>query len=1107
MKISEVSIRRPVLASMIILALVVFGLVSYRQIGVDLFPDIDFPVVTITVVYEGADPKTVESEVTDVIEEAVNTIAGVKNLRSESIEGLAQIFVEFELEEDIDIVSQDVRDKVAGIRGELPLEIEPPIIEKFDIDAAPIMAIALAGNASIRDLTEYADDVIKPRLGGIPGVGSVRLVGKREREIRIWLRADQLRAHDISAQDLLDILDKENTEPPGGRVETSSREIVVKTTGKVESVEEFENLIIATRGGAPIRVKDIAWVEDGMEDCRSLARLDGRPAVSMEIRRQSGENVLETANAVKARLDQLRAQLPQGYRLIVAQDLSTFIDRSIREAQGELLRGGLLAVLVILFFLRSWRGSFVAAITIPTTIISTYAFMMGMGFTVNVMTMLALTVSVGMIIDDSIVVLENSYRHMEEGKPRMEAAREGIAEIGFAVIATSLAIVAVFVPVAFMTGMVGQFFYEFGLTVTFAVAVSTFIALTLSPMLCSRILKVPKEHGRVFNALERFFERLESAYRALLRTALAHRAMVILLAIGIFVGSLFISVFLGKEFIPEADEGQFGIQVQTEVGTPIHGTAAVVAEIERRVRMLPGVTETFSTIGGGVEERVNVASIVVRMVDKSRRAESQAEVMAMARNLLADLKHLEISVENVQRVSGGGFRSAPLQYNLRGPDLDQLAGLSVEMVHRITGGPADEKSASHSGEPEGDGGDRIDGEPGIAGIVDVNTTYDEGKPQFDVIIDRDKAADLGISVKDLGSAIQALIGGRKATKYEDEQRGETYDVRVRLAESDRNRKGDILQVPVRTRSGQLVELGNLVDIQERTGPVQIDRQDRSRQITVMGNLESSKPLGSAMEDVRRIAAEMRADGKMPEAVTGEFTGRAEMMEESFANINFSLMLAVVLIYMVLAAQFESLVHPFTVMLSLPLSIVGALGLLVLTGRTLNIFSMIGMIMLMGLVTKNSILLIDYTNLLRSRGMPKTEAILTAGPVRLRPILMTAISTIAGMLPVAIGLGSGAETRSPMGTAIVGGLVTSTLLTLVVIPVVYSVLDDVPKWIGGLFGWIGPAAFSSVRGEATGERLKPGVAEAAGAPAPVAAPADAQHGTPVGSDGVETSREW
>ncbi len=1035
MKIAEVSIRRPIFASMVILALVVFGLVSYRTIGIDLFPDVDFPVVTVTVIYEGADPETVESEVTDVIEEAVNSISGIKTLRSESIEGLAQIFIEFELEEDVDVVSQDVRDKVASIRGELPLEIEPPIVEKFDIDAAPILSIALAGDAPIRELTEYADKQVKPRLEGIAGVGGIRLVGKREREIRVWLRADQLRAHGLSAQDILDILRDENAEPPGGRVETQAREIVVKTKGKIEVVEDFEDLIVANRKGAPIRVRDIAWVEDGMEDLRSVARLNGRPAVTLQIRRQSGENVLAVARTVKARLGELRTQLPQGYRLIIAQDLSTFIDDSIREAQGELLRGGALAVLVILLFLRSWRGSLVAAITIPTTIVSTYAFMLAMGFTVNVMTMLALTISVGMIIDDSIVVLENSYRHMEEGKSRMEAAREAIGEIGFAVIATSLAIVAVFVPVAFMEGLVGQFFYEFGLTVTFAVAVSTFIAVTLSPMLCSRILKVTGTHGRLFNLVERAFEALESGYRRVLRAAVSDRVvlplvpfrvgrrrrwigldsrgLVLLAALGVFGGSLLISVFLGKEFVPEADEGQFIIQVQTPVGTSVHGTAAAVAEIEARVRMLPGVTDTLSTVGGGVEERVNVASILVQLVDKTQRSQSQAEMMATTRRLLADLKHLDISVETVRRIGGGGFRSAPLQYNVRGPELDRLVELSDQMADRIAQVP---------------------------GIVDVNTTFDSGKPQVDVIIDRDRAADLGISVKDLGSAIQALVGGRKATTYEEG--GETYDVRVRLAETDRNRAADILDVPVRTRSGKLVELGNLVEIRETTGPVQIDRQNRSRQITVLGNLEASKPLAAAMEEVNKIADDM----DLPEDVAGEFTGSGEMMEESFANINFSLVLAVVLIYMVLAAQFESLVHPFTVMLSLPLSIVGALGLLAVTGRTLNIFSMIGMIMLMGLVTKNAILLIDYTNLLRSRGLPKTDAILQAGPVRLRPILMTALSTIAGMTPVALGLGSGAETRAPMGTAIVGGMITSTVLTLVVIPVVYSVMDDLGAWV-------------------------------------------------------------
>jgi len=1019
MKIAETSIARPVFASMMILSLVVFGLASYSRMGVNLFPDVDFPIVTVTVPYEGADPETVETEVTDVIEEAVNTISGIKTLRSESTEGLGQIFIEFQLEEDIDVVSQDVRDKVASIRGDLPIEIDPPIIEKFDPDSSPIIAVVLSGPVSIGELSRYADDVVKPRIEGVSGVGNVRLVGDREREIRIWLRADDLRARNLTAKDVIDRLEEENLEPPGGRVETDQREVIVKTKGKIERVEDFADLIVAMRGRTPIRLSDVGWVKDGLEDYRSLAKLNGKRAVSLLIRRQSGSNTLAVANAVKHRIEQVRNSLPENlpYRLTIAQDLSRYVQESFDEARKELLRGGILAVVVIVFFLRSFRGSFIAAITIPTTVISTITFMALMGFTLNMMSMLALTISVGMIIDDTIVVLENSYRHMEEGKSRMEAARVAIAEIGFAVIATSLAIGAVFVPVAFMTGLVGRFFFEFGLTVAFAVGVSTFIAVTLSPMLCSRILKVQTQHGRVFRLLERLFCSLESAYRAVLHFALNHRAIVVVGAVTAFVGGLAITPFLGKEFVPVQDEDQFNIQVETPIGSSIEATSEVLAEIERRVRSLPGVRETFTTVGAGMEGRVNVATILTRLAPKATRDVSQQSIMQMARDRLAGLTHLKISVEEVPRVSGGGFRAAPVQYNVRGPKLDELVEISDAVAERMTE---------------------------IKGIVDINSTHNAGKPEAKVTIDRDRAADLGVSVSDLGNAIRSLIGGQKASTFEED--GETYDVRVRLVEAQRRHARDVLSVPVRTRSGKFVAIRNLVDVEEGTGPVQIDRQDRSRQVTVMANLKDGKPLGEALNDIRQIENEIG----LPDGVTSTFTGAGDLMAESFASIGFSMVLAVVLIYMVLAAQFESLVHPFTVMLSLPLSVAGALGLLFVAGKTLNIFSMIGMIMLMGLVTKNAILLVDYTNLLRRRGMARQEAQLRAGPVRLRPILMTACSTIAGMLPVAIGLGSGAETRSPMGIAIVGGMLTSTVLTLIVVPVVYSLLDDLAGWLRKLF---------------------------------------------------------
>ncbi len=1009
MKIAEVSIARPIFASMLIMALVVFGVASYSRMGVDLFPAVDFPIVTVSVAYEGADPETVETEVTDVIEEAVNTIAGIKTLRSESTEGFAQIFIEFELEEDINVVSQDVRDKVSRVRGDLPRDIEAPIIEKFDPDSSPILAIVLSGPASVGELSDYAENVVKRRFEGIPGVGNVQLVGQREREVRIWLRADQMLAHGLAAKDVIDTLRQENIEPPGGRVETDMREIIVKTKGKVEHIEDFADLVVATRGGVPIRLRDVAWIEDGLEDFRSLARLNGQRAIALLIRRQSGSNMLAVAGEVKDRLHDLESEIPAGYRLTVAQDISRFVAASFNEAKNELFRGGLLAVIVIIFFLRSFRGSFIAAITIPTTIIATFTFMAVMGFTLNMMSMLALTISVGMIIDDTIVVLENSYRHMEEGTPRMEAARVAIAEIGFAVIATSLAIGAVFVPVAFMTGLVGRFFYEFGLTVAFAVAISTFIAVTLSPMLCSRVLKVTKDHGRIFRAMERFFEALERGYHVVLRVALRHRVAVLSAALIVFAGGLALTPFLGKEFIPSADEDQFNVQVEAPIGTSIEATGTVLAEIERRLQELPGVTTTFTTVGAGAEGRVNVGTIMTKLLPKAERVLGQHDIMLLARKQLANLTHMKISVEDIPRVGGGGFRSAPIQYNVRGSDLPALLDVAGKMEAAVRD---------------------------IPGIVDVNSTYDSGKPEVNVLIDRDRAADLGVSVEDLGKAIGVLIGGEEVTKFQEG--GETYDVRVRLAETDRNRPEAILSLPVRTKHGTYIELRNLIHIDEKTGPVQIDRQDRMRQVTIMGNLEPDKPLGEALQNIQQIEDRIN----LPPGVSSAFTGAGDMMAESFASIGFSMGLAAVLIYMVLAAQFESLIHPFTVMLSLPLSIAGALGLLLITGRTLNIFSMIGMIMLMGLVTKNAILLVDYTNLLRSRGMNKNEALMTAGPVRLRPILMTAFSTIAGMLPVAIGLGSGAETRAPMGTAIVGGMLTSTVLTLVVIPVMYSVMDDI-----------------------------------------------------------------
>lgn len=1019
MKISEISIKQPVFSTMVVAAMVVFGLVAYNRIGVDLFPSVDFPIVTVSVFYEGSDPETIETDVTEPIEEAVNTISGIKSLRSESVTGLSMTFVEFELGRNIDIAAQDVRDKVAAIRADLPKGIDPPVVEKFDPDSAPIMSITLAGTDSIRELTQYADNVIKPQIEGVDGVGAVEVVGGRDREIRIWLRVDDLRGYALTASDVVEAIEKENVEFPGGRVETDARELVVKTKGRIESPADFENIVVAHRQGTPIRLKDVATVEDGMEDFRSLSRLNSQRAVSLQVRRQSGENMLAVATEVKKRLANIESDLPDRYELTMTQDLSLFVADSVNEAQGELLRGGVLAVLVILLFLRSWRGAFVAAVTIPTTIVTTYAFMLAFGFTLNMMSLLALSISVGMVIDDSIVVLENAFRHMEQGKSRVDAAIAGMKEIGFAVIATSLAIVAVFIPVAFMDGLVGRFFYEFGMTVTFAVVVSTFIAVWLSPMLCSRVLKVTPQHGRLFNVVERFFTGTEWLYGLTLRFALRHRWLVSALAIGVLVGSVMLLPLIGTEFSPSQDEGQFNVQVETPLGSSIDRTSRILEEVERRLWELPHVTNLYTTIGAGQEGRVNYGMILVQLPDKAERTLSQHEIMAMARQSVEDLGHSKISVEYIPRVSGGGFRSAPLQYNLRGTDIAELEKMALQVTQRMRETP---------------------------GIVDVNLTYDSSKPEVAILPDRDRAADLGINVEKLGLAVQTLVGGRPVSTFEEG--GESFDVRVRLAEGDRDRAEAIAALPVRTRSGRLVEFRQLADVVEGTGPVQIDRQNRQRQVTIMANLESFKPLGAAMTDVLSMEREIG----LPPGVVSAFTGAGDMMAESFASIIFSLLLAIVLIYMVLASQFESFIHPVTIMVSVPLSIGGALGALAITGLTLNIYSMIGMVMLMGLVTKNAILLVDYTNLLRrEQGMEKNEALLMAGPVRLRPILMTAFSTIAGMIPIAIGLGAGSETRQPLGACVIGGMLTSTLLTLVVIPVVYSLLDDLSSGVLRILG--------------------------------------------------------
>ncbi len=1015
MILSNIAIKRPVFTTMIIMTIIVFGVISFREIGIDLFPKVEFPVITVVSVLAGADPETMETTVTDPIEEAVSNISAIKSLRSTSSDSVSQVVVEFELEKNIDIAYQEVLAKIQTVRSELPKDLEDPVVEKFDIDSTPILAAVVSSDhMGIRDLTHLTDKTVKERLQRVPNVGQVKLIGGRDRKMWLWLNRSRLEGYGLSVQDVEKALQTEHIEFPGGRVEEGPREYMVKTKAEFESAEQFANMVVTYVNGMPVRVRDLGTVEDGLEEERSLARLNGNRAISLLIRRQSGTNTVEVADAVMAEIAELRKELAvQGIKVEIAQDLSRFIKRSVHEVQFHLVFGGGLAIVIVFFFLRNIRSTFISSLVIPTSVIGTFILMNALGFTQNVMTLLALTLAIGLLIDDAIVVQENIMRHVEEGMPAREAAAFATSEIALAVFATTLSVVAVFVPVAFMKGIIGRFFYQFGLAVAFAVLISMFVSFTLDPMLSSRLLIKPKKN-KLFMISERFFEGMETGYKKLLALALRRRWSVVGIAVESFLLAIFISRFMNMEFIPLEDSSEFFIKIKAPLGASLTTTDEIMKTIDRRLRKQPWVEYTFATIGTDELQRVNEGGIYVKMTDKGSRQAlgqyGQLEAMKWTRDNLADFKDIKISIEAVGRISGGGMREADIQLEIRGSNLDKLESICDRVMDRMRKSP---------------------------GYVDLDTTYEKGKPQINVYVKRDRAADMGVSPLTVASTVKALIGGDDVSKFKAE--GDRYDVSVRLQEPYRNRPEDIELLTVRNNRGQLVRLQNVSWITEEPGPVQINRYNRTRQITVLANLQRDKKvLGQATDELTRWVKQMN----LPSGYTFGFSGHAKVMAESFGYLEFALLLAVVMIYMVLAAQFESFIHPFTIMLALPLSVIGALGILVLTGQTMSIFTMIGIIMLMGLATKNGILLVDFTNTLRDRDkMDRDAAILKAGPIRLRPILMTTFAMIFGMLPTAFGTGEGSESRSPMAMAVIGGLATSTLLTLIVVPVVYTLLDD------------------------------------------------------------------
>ena len=1016
MWLADTSVKRPVFATMIIMALVVLGAVSYPEIGVDLLPKVDFPIVTVSTDLNGASPEVIDVDVTDKIEGAVNTINGVKTITSSSTDGNSRVTIEFVLERDIDLAVQDVREKVALIRNKLPLDIEEPRIAKVDPDATAVLWLNLSGQKTIKELSTYVDEVLKEQLQRINGVGDIQLGGLQLRQVRVWLDSGKLQAFGLSANDIMGALQRQNVELPGGRIESLSKEYTIKVKGEFLNVPDFNNLVVAYDKGAPVRLRDVGKAEDGMQERRDIARFNGIPAVGLGVQKQSGTNTVEVVNAVKAEIVKINKTLPPGMTLNIAIDQSTFIRRSIDEVQKHLILGSLFAILAVFIFLGNVRTTLISAVALPISIIATFALIRAFGFTFNNMTMLALTLSVGLLIDDAIIVIENIYRHVEEGMAPREAATFATTEIGLAVMATTFAIVAIFLPVAFMKGMIGRFFLQFALTVVFSVLVSLLVSFTLTPMLASIFLKrvelnrenptAIKPHHRLADGFNRGYKKLESGYRVLLAFSLDHRVMMLVGALILFAGSLYMTKFMGKEFTPPEDQGQFLVRLEAPIDYSVDKADELFRPAEKLLREMPEVRAVFYRLGIGGS--VNRAILMTSLIPKSERKKTQMDLKKEIRQKLSGFPGLKVSAEDFSLI-GGGQRQVPIQYSIRGSDLASIQTYTKQIANEFSKKP---------------------------GVVDVDTSLEMGKPELKVYIDRDKAADLGVDVTAIAEAINILMSGEtEVTKYKDESRGKRYDLRIRLNPEERRDPDDLAKILVRARDGRLVELRNLVRIQEGGGPSVINRGDRQRASNLYANLEGV-PLGQAIEELNGIAANILPSDYIP-----KYKGQADTMKESFGYLLFAVLLGVAMAYMVLAAQFESFVHPFTVLLAMPLSFIGAFGALILTGKTISIFSFIGLILLMGLVKKNAILLVDYTNVLRARGIPRREAILQAGPVRLRPILMTTFAMVFGMLPVALGLGEGSETRSPMGIAVIGGLLTSLFLTLVVVPAAYDLFDD------------------------------------------------------------------
>jgi HAE1 family hydrophobic/amphiphilic exporter-1 len=1039
---------------MIVLSIVVIGATSYFQLALDKHPQVELPTVAVRTQLPGASPDEVESSVSQVVEEAVNTIEGIQELRSGSGTGSSNVIITFNLNREIETAAQDVRDRVGAVMRNLPQDILPPTVQKFDADQSPSLSIALVSNRPIRELTEIADKIVKEQVERSPGVGAVGINGGMERAVNIWIDPDRLTAYKLPINAVRDAIVRQNSDIPGGSVTSGAREQNLRTMGRMVYARDFNDLVVATVNGSPIRIRDLGFAEDGTKESRSSSRVNGKPTVTLEVRRQTGANTIEVIEGVKQSLQKVSAQLPPDVKLQILEDQSGFIYAALHEINVHLIMGSILASLVVLAFMRNWRATIIAAVAIPASLIAAFGVMWALDFTLNSVTMLSLVLMVGIVIDDALVVLENTFRFMEEkGMAPFEAARVATADIGHAVLATTLSLAVIFIPVSFMSSIAGRFLYQFGITAAAAVMVSLLVSFTLTPMMCARMLHVSgKDQGTHDAARSRqgFYRWIDAGYMASLRFSMKHRVLVALVGAAVIGLSVPMYRLIRQDYLPtNVDDGQFEVRALAPEGVSLAAMDEVMKVVEGKLMATPGITTVLGSTGGDYNGSLSSGRIWVQLIPHEKRVFSwirlgngilhgdplaafrnnfsQRDIMQNVRRQLAQYKDIRFQINNSQSINlaGAGSRT-DIGFVFRGPEIEKLVDYASQLAKR---GPE-------------------------LGLLDAQVSIQLNRPELRLEVDRQRAADLNADVQSIASAMRLMVGGdERVSRFHDSEVNEDYDVQLRLAEGSRNDPETISRLYVPTRDGKLVRLDSVVKLTPARSVSQINRLDRQRQVT----LQASVAPGYGMADRNQALTEAARELNMPAGYSTLITGRGRELERTFKEFLIAFTLSVAFMYMILASLFESITHPFTILLALPLAVPFALFSLWVTGQSLNLYSALGMLVLFGVVKKNAILQIDHMNTLRAEGLPKLEAILTGNRDRLRPILMTTLALVGGMLPLALGTGPGAEERRAVAVAVIGGQSLSLLLTLLMCPVAYSMIDDGAVWFRSLLkGSLRPA---------------------------------------------------